>query len=102
MSDIIILDKKKDARNPDRKKDCPDFIPLNDGTIAGDRKYCDRSKECRQFDPITKMGFCSEWHEWYEFYTDENGKMVKEKCMDYLCTGNFPVFEERSDDEKAS
>jgi hypothetical protein len=102
MVDIIILDKKKDARDPSRPKNCPDFIPLKDGTIKGDWKYCDMSKECRQFDPVTGMGFCSEWHEWYEFYTDENGKLAKEKCMDYLCTGNFPVFQERSDDEEAN
>jgi len=102
MTDIIILNNKKDARDPDRPKDCSDFVPLQDGTIKGDWKYCDRSKECRQFDPTTGMGFCSEWHEWYEFYTNENGKIVQEKCMDYLCTGNFPIFEERSDDEKAS
>lgn len=98
----IIIPNKKDPHDVDAKKDCPDFVPLNDGTIAGDRKYCDRSTLCRQFDANTNMGFYSEWHKWCEFYTDENGQMVSEDCMDYLCTGKFPIFEERMEDEKAT
>jgi hypothetical protein len=98
MTEIIIKGKKDDVLD----KDCSSFIPLNDGTIHGEKKYCDLSHECRQFDPTDNMGYCSEWQEYYEFYTDDAGKIVKEKVCDYLCTGKKPIFEERSIDEEAN
>jgi len=98
----IIIPERKDPHDVDAEKDCPDFIPLNDGTLHGDSKYCDRSKYCRQFDPIRSMGYYSEYHEWYEFFKNEKGELVKEFCRDYLCTGKFPIFEERSEDSKAT
>ena len=97
MTEIIIKGKKDDILD----KDCPSFIPLNDGTIHGEKKYCDLSHECRQFDPADNMGYYSEWKEDYELYTDESGSVVKEKVCDYLCTGKKPIFEERSRDEEA-
>ena len=27
---------------------CMDFVPINDGTITGDDRYCDRSLKCKQ------------------------------------------------------
>ena len=27
---------------------CIDFVPINDGTIIGDDRYCNRSLECKQ------------------------------------------------------
>lgn len=27
---------------------CMDFIPINDGTITGDDRFCDRSLQCKQ------------------------------------------------------
>lgn len=97
----IIIPKYKDPHNVDVVKDCVDFVPLNDGTLSGDRKYCDRSTQCKQYDPIRCMGYLSEWHEWNEFYTDEAGKLVKEMTHDYLCTGKFPIFQERTEESKA-
>lgn len=93
MTEIIIV--KKDPHDPDKPKDCADFVPLNDGTKTGDRKYCDLSRQCRQSDML------SEWHEYYEFYTDEKGNVVRELIHDYLCTGNKPVWEERGEESKA-
>jgi hypothetical protein len=99
MTEIIIA--KTDPHDVDAPKDCEDFVPLSDGTKIGDRKYCDRSKECRQYDPITRMGYLSEWHEWREFYINEKGELVEEDMRDYLCTGKFPIFQERCEDERA-
>ena len=91
----IIIPNKKDPHDVDKPKDCEDFIPLNDGTIAGDRKYCDLSSLCKQ------VGMLADWHEWYEVYTNENGEVVKELMRDYLCTGKCPIWEERSEDSEA-
>jgi len=92
----IIMDKPKNPLNSDAEKDCPDFIPLNDGTIVGDRKYCDKSRLCRQ------INMYSEWHEWEEYYLDETGEMCKEIVRDYLCTGIYARLEDRGVDEEAS
>jgi len=100
MDNIIIA--KKDPHDPDRPKDCVDFTPLNDGTNTGDRKYCDLSTKCKQFDPNRCMGYLSEWHEYHEFYTDDNGTVHEELIHDYLCTGNLPIWEERNEESKAS
>jgi hypothetical protein len=99
MTNIIIA--KGDPHDPDKPKDCSDFVPLNDGTQRGDRKYCDRSKECKQYDPDRCIGYYSEWHEYFEFFMDADGKIQREPVHDYLCTGNFPIWEERSEEEKA-
>jgi hypothetical protein len=93
MTEIIIA--KHNPYDVDAPKECKDFVPLNDGTIAGDKKYCDRSRQCAQ------MGMYTEWHEWYEFFTGPDGKMCQEKYFDYLCTGKKPIWEERSKDEEA-
>ena len=29
-------------------KDCASFVPIKDGTLAGDWKYCDLSFQCKQ------------------------------------------------------
>lgn len=92
MTDIIIpgtVDINQGYDDPDTPKDCDDFVPLNDGTIHGDRKYCDLSFQCRQ------VGMYSEYVELY----DLNGEFIG---RDYLCTGCRPVFSERSRDEKAT
>lgn len=97
----LIVKSTIDHHSPDRPKDCSDFVPLNDGTIRGDRKYCDLSKRCKQYAPDVCMGYYSEYHEYHEFYMDENGELHKELVHDYLCTGNFPRWEERSEESEA-
>ena len=71
------------------KKDCIDFIKLDDGTIIGDKKYCNLSFDCKQ------MGMYSEYCKFY----DKDGKVV---IRDYLCTGKYVVLEEVEKDEEAN
>lgn len=54
-------------------KDCASFVPLKDGTIRGEEKYCDLSFQCKQ------VGMKSEYVE----IVLENGETV----YDFLCTG---------------
>jgi len=92
----IIIPNKKDPHDVDAIKDCEDFVPLNDGTSCGDKKYCDLSHLCKQ------IGMHAQWMEYYEVYTDENGKVIREKIRDYMCTGKHPIWEERSEDTRAT
>lgn len=85
MVDIIIPRKKKNIL----EKSCLDFQPLDDGTIIGEKKYCNLSFQCKQ------LGMHS------DFVRGFDPKTGEQIFHDYLCTGNFPVFEERSDDEEA-
>ena len=70
-------------------KDCMDFIPLDDGTIIGDKKYCNLSFHCKQ------LGMYSEFCEFF----DKDGAVV---LKDYLCTGKYVIKEEVEKDEKAN
>lgn len=54
-------------------KDCVDFVPLKDGTVHGDEKYCDLSFKCKQ------TGMRSEYVE----ITLKNSEVI----YDFLCTG---------------
>lgn len=86
MTGIIIKDEKDNILD----KDCLDFIPLEDGTIHGEKKYCNLSFECRQ------IGYKSDY---VEFFDPKTGELIDH---DYFCTGKKPIFEERMLDEKAS
>ena len=88
MTEIIIKDQK-DPHDVDADKDCEDFVALKDGTICGDRKYCELSFQCTQ---VNMLG------QFIEIY-DKDGNIVS---RDYLCTGKYPIWEERSEDSKAS
>lgn len=69
MSEVFIPgDRKSD-------KDCPDWCPLNDGTLTGDPKYCNLSLQC------TQLGFRSDWYR----FTDQAGNAA----FDYFCTGMY-------------
>jgi len=85
MAGIIIKDKKDDILD----KDCIDFIPLEDGTIHGEKKYCNLSLQCRQ------IGMKSDY---VEFFDPKTCELVG---IDYFCTGKNPIFEERFIDEEA-
>jgi hypothetical protein len=83
--DIIIKDKGFDILD----KDCVNFVPLDDGTIIGERKYCNLSFECKQ------VGMKSEYVQGF----DLDGNVV---FHDYLCIGKLIAHrEERSVDEEA-
>ena len=83
--DIIIKNKKDDILD----KDCIDFIPLDDGTIIGDKKYCNLSFDCKQ------IGYYSEYCQFF----NGRGEMV---LNDYLCTGKYVKPEEVQRDEEAN
>ena len=85
----ILIPGQKDPHDPDTDKDCPDFVPLKDGTIHGDQKYCDLSFACKQ------IGMLGQWVE----VEDKDGNIIS---RDYLCTGKRPIWEERSEDSKAT
>jgi len=84
MVDIIIKNMRDDILD----KDCPDFVPMKDGTILGDKKYCDLSFQCKQ------IGYYSEYCKFF----DANGELVEQ---DYLCTGKKVKMEEVLKDEEA-
>jgi hypothetical protein len=69
-------------------KDCLDFVPLDDGTKTGDKKYCNLSLICKQ------VGYYSE----YITLVDKGGEMF---VRDYLCTGKKVKKEEVLKDEEA-
>lgn len=85
MVDIHIKDKKDDILY----KDCDDFVPLDDGTITGERKYCNLSFQCKQ------VGMASDYVQVCDGLT---GEVIE---FDYLCTGKHTIFEERTKDEEA-
>lgn len=88
MSEIIIPGKYKKRDILD--KDCSDFQPLKDGTISKEKKYCDLSFQCKQ------IGMRAEF---VKAIDPKTGEII---FHDYLCTGQYPFFKERSDDEEAS
>jgi len=71
-----------------RGKDCPDFVPLDDGTKIGDPKYCNLSLEC------TQQSMKSDRIE----ITDLKGEII---TCDYFCTGCYHFLGEMDPDEKA-
>jgi hypothetical protein len=86
MSNIVIPGDK----NPlNRGKDCEDFVPLHDGTRAGDPKYCDKSFDCRQ------IGMKSDRAEILDL---KSGKVAS---IDYLCQGVYHKLGEMDPDELA-
>jgi len=54
-------------------KDCISFVPLKDGTINGDERFCDLSFKCKQTGMISK----------YVEVTHPDGNVE----YDFLCTG---------------
>lgn len=70
-------------------KDCSSFIPLKDGTMRGDEKFCDLSFSCRQ------VGMKSEYVE----MIDANNVV----SYDFLCTGcKIESLEENAELVKAT
>jgi hypothetical protein len=96
MTDIIIPGKKKGILD----KDCCDFTPMDDGTKAGEKKYCALSDICRQIDILpdgTTVGM--EAH--YLPVVLPTGEVMEWK---YFCTGihDLRSKKERIDDDKVS
>ena len=89
MSNIIIPNKERNYN-----KSCKDFVPLKDGTLLGDIRYCNRSLECKQTD-AKGSGFISDWHKFYNYETQEQE-------FDYFCTGMYGDSDERREDKEIS
>lgn len=85
MVDINIKNEKDDVL----VKDCTDFVPLDDGTLTGEKKYCNLSFQCRQ------IGMAA------DRVTTRDGITGEITGVDYLCTGKYAKFEERTKDEEA-
>lgn len=86
MSNIILQNTKDPIKNG---KDCADFIPLNDGTLTSDSKYCDKSFDCRQIGMKTDRA---------EILDLKTGKV---SSIDYLCQGIYHKLGEMDPDELA-
>lgn len=70
-------------------KDCSSFVPLKDGTMRGEEKFCDLSFQCKQ------TGMKSEYVE----MVLKNGEVV----YDFLCTGcKIESLEENIEQVKAT
>jgi hypothetical protein len=68
-------------------KSCISFVPLKDGTFAGDERYCDLSFQCKQTGMISK----------YVKIVMPNGEEVYE----FLCTGDKVKSKEDLELDKA-
>ena len=104
-------DERTDGRTRDAdkyRKDCDDFVCLDDGTIMRDCRYCNLSTVCRQVDvlpngevvpmeanymPITEITF-----------NDAGQPSVEVKEWQYFCTGMHDLrpLKERIEDDKVS
>jgi hypothetical protein len=98
MSNLInISDDISDATK--FKKHCEDFQRLDDGTIAGDYRYCNLSLQCRQID----IGMDAKAHPMeshYLVFTAIDG----EEFHELFCTGMYDLrpLNERIEDDKVS
>ena len=102
-------DERVDGRTYDAikyKKDCDDFVCLDDGTIMRECKYCNLSSLCRQIDilpngdtvameshylPVTNITF-----------DDAGTPHVEVLEWQYFCTGMHDLrpYKERLEDDK--
>lgn len=80
-------------------KDCEDFVVLEDGTIVGDYRYCNRSLDCRQVD-FSFNGKAIPMLSHYLPITDVKTGEVTE--FQYFCTGMHDLrpLKERSEDDR--
>jgi len=96
MTDIIIPGRKKGIL----EKDCYDFCPLDDGTKAGEKKYCALSDACRQID-ILPDGSTVAMEAHYLPIVLPTGEVLEWKLF---CTGQYDLRskKERIEDDKVS
>ena len=82
------------------KKDCDDFVCLEDGTIVRECKYCNLSLMCRQIDILPNGKEMPMEGNILPVY-DEKGQLVEHAIF---CTGMYDLrsLKERLKDEKVS
>ena len=92
-------DGKRTLDSTHYKKDCPDFVCLEDGTIIRECKYCNLSLICRQIDMVDGVPIPMESH--YLPVADEDGNIMSHELF---CTGMHDLrpYKERLEDDKAS
>lgn len=97
MSNLII-DRTGDSVKYD--KDCKDFISLEDGTITGEFKYCNRSTKCRQVDMLGVVPIPME-ADYLPIVHGITGEVME---WEYFCTGLYDLrpVTERVEDNKVS
>lgn len=106
MSKLLINipdNEREEGRTKDSikyKKDCGDFVCLEDGTIIRECKYCNLSTICRQID-ILPNGETIGMENHYLPIVGGDGKIVE---WQYFCTGMYDwrPYNERLQDDKAS
>ena len=82
------------------KKDCDDFVCLDDGTIVRECRYCNLSLMCRQIDILPNGKEMPMEGNILPVY-DEKGQLVEHAIF---CTGMYDLrpLKERLKDEKVS
>jgi len=106
MSNMLINipnDERVDGATPDAvkyKKDCDDFVCLEDGTIVRECKYCNLSLMCRQIDILPNGEAAPMEANLLPLY-DDKGVLVEHQLF---CTGMYDLrsLKERLIDEKVS
>jgi hypothetical protein len=107
MSRFVMKQPDRGIREPDGrtldstmyKKDCRDFICLEDGTIFRECRYCNLSLVCRQVDVVDGVTIPMESH--LLPITNETGEVIEHQLF---CTGMHDLrpYKERKEDDKVS
>ena len=105
MSNLINIPRseREDGQTSDAKKykkDCSDFVCLDDGTIMRECRYCNLSLQCRQID-IGLNGKSIPMESHYLPVYDANGGLVSHE---FFCTGMYDLspYKDRLEDDKIS
>lgn len=82
------------------RKHCKDFVSLNDGTLMGEYKYCNLSRQCRQIDMVDGSPVPMESH-YCPVVDPRTGEVIE---FEYYCTGMHDCRSrnERLEDDKIS
>lgn len=106
MSEMLINipnSERIDGATPDSvkfKKDCSDFVCLDDGTITRECRYCNLSTVCRQVDILPNGQAMPMEANTLPVY-NEKGELIE---YELFCTGVYDLRSriDRAEDEKVS
>jgi len=96
-------EERTDGCTPDSikyKKDCDDFVCLEDGTIVRECRYCNLSQVCRQIDILPNGKVMPMEANALPVYNNK-GELIEHELF---CTGMYDLRSrnERSEDDKVS
>jgi hypothetical protein len=110
MNDKFLINipktERENNRTPDSikyKKDCGDFVCLEDGTITRECRYCNLSTACRHIDVLPNGKVVPMEDHWLPVEaTMADGS--KELYHELFCTGMYDnrPYKERLEDDKVS